>query len=155
MPSSSGGRSPVVPIGSPPVIFVSVGRRSHRTAPDWEAWQCPAPFSSPTTSHPILDLVGEILTAAGYDVRLAIDGLDALDQALTTHPDLILTDFKMPNLDGLSLAERLRERDRSMPILLMSAAPPSITSPGIGVIRKPFNIPQLVTAVAEALDTQA
>ena len=104
---------------------------------------------------PIRDLVGEVLTAAGYDVRLAIDGLDALDQALATHPDLILTDFKMPNLDGLSLAERLRERDRSMPILLMSAAPPSITSPGIGVIRKPFNIPQLVTAVAAALDTQA
>lgn len=101
---------------------------------------------------PILDLVGEVLTAAGYDVRLATDGLDALDQALTTRPDLVLTDFKMPNLDGLTLARRLRERDHSLPILLMSAAPPAVTSPGIGVIRKPFNIPQLVTAVADALD---
>jgi CheY-like chemotaxis protein len=104
---------------------------------------------------PILDLVGEVLTAAGYEVRLATDGLDALDQAMTTHPDLVLTDFKMPNLDGLGLAARLRERDQSLPILLMSAAPPSITSPGIGVIRKPFDIPQLVTAVANALAADA
>lgn len=104
---------------------------------------------------PILDLVGEVLSAAGYDVRFAIDGLDALDQALATHPDLVLTDFKMPSLDGLSLAQRLRERNRSMPILLMSAAPPSVCSPGIGVIRKPFNIPQLITAVADALDAGA
>jgi DNA-binding response OmpR family regulator len=104
---------------------------------------------------PILDLVGEVLSAAGYDVRLATDGLDALDQALATRPDLVLTDFKMPNLDGLSLAQRLRERHHSIPILLMSAAPPSVTSPGIGVIRKPFNIAQLVTAVADALDLDA
>jgi CheY-like chemotaxis protein len=101
---------------------------------------------------PILDLVGEVLMAEGYDVCFASDGLEALDQALSTRPDLVLTDFKMPNLDGLGLAERLRERDNSVPILLMSAAPPTVISPGIGVIRKPFNIPQLVTAVADALD---
>jgi len=104
---------------------------------------------------PILDLVGEVLSAAGYDVRLATDGLEALDQALSTRPDLVLTDFRMPNLDGLGLAERLRERHHALPILLMSAAPPSVISPGIGVIRKPFDIPQLVTAVADALDLDA
>ncbi|MEA2513277.1 MAG: two-component system, OmpR family, response regulator [Thermomicrobiales bacterium] len=104
---------------------------------------------------PIRDLVGEILRAAGYEVCLATDGLDALDQALTIRPDLVLTDFKMPNLDGLALAKRLRERDHSLPILLMSAAPPSVTSPGIEFIRKPFNIPQLVNAVASALAVEA
>ena len=104
---------------------------------------------------PILDLVGEILTAAGYDVRLATDGVDALDQALAIRPDLVLTDFKMPNLDGLGLAARLRERDDTLPILLMSAAPPAVASPGVEFLRKPFNIPQLVTAVANALAVEA
>jgi two-component system response regulator MprA len=102
---------------------------------------------------PILDLVGELLAAEGYDVRLATDGLDALDQALAAPPDLIVTDFKMPNLDGLALAERLRERDRSVPILLMSAVPPATSPPGIDVIRKPFDVVQLVSAVANALGT--
>ncbi|HKG26461.1 MAG TPA: response regulator [Thermomicrobiales bacterium] len=103
---------------------------------------------------PILNLVGEVHSAVGYDVRLATDGLDALDQALTTHPDLVLTDFKMPKLDGLSLAERLRARP-------IDADPPDECRPavghlpGVGVIRKPFNIPQLITAVATALDTEA
>jgi CheY-like chemotaxis protein len=102
---------------------------------------------------PILDLVGELLAAEGYDVRLATDGLDALDKALETPPDLVLTDFKMPNLDGLGLAERLRERDQSVPILLMSAVPPAVNAPGIDVIRKPFDVFQLVSAVANALGT--
>jgi CheY-like chemotaxis protein len=100
---------------------------------------------------PILDLVGGVLAAEGYDVRLATDGLDALDQALTTAPDLVLTDFKMPNLDGLSLVERLRERDCAVTVLLMSAVPPTTSAPIAGVIRKPFDILQLVTAVANAL----
>ena len=104
---------------------------------------------------PILDLVGQVLTAAGYDVCLATDGLDALNQAVSVQPDLVLTDLMMPNLDGLGLAARLRARDHTVPILLMSAVLPSETSPCTGVIRKPFNIPQLVTAVADALDAQA
>jgi CheY-like chemotaxis protein len=100
---------------------------------------------------PIRDLVGEVLIAAGYDVRFAADGLDALQQALSDRPDLVLTDFRMPRLDGVGLVTRLRERDRSLPILMMSAAPPDLDDLTINVIRKPFNIPRLVGAVEDAL----
>lgn len=100
---------------------------------------------------PIRELVGEVLSAAGYEVRFAADGLDALDQALSERPDLILTDLRMPGLDGLGLAARLRERDRSLPILLMSASPPDLNTLGIDLIRKPFNLIHLVDAVEDAL----
>jgi DNA-binding response OmpR family regulator len=100
---------------------------------------------------PIRDFVGEVLIAAGFDVRFATDGLDALDQALSERPDLVLTDFRMPRLDGLGLATRLRESDQSLPILMMSATPPNLDDLDIGVIRKPFNIPLLVDAVEDAL----
>jgi CheY-like chemotaxis protein len=100
---------------------------------------------------PIRDFVGEVLSAAGYVVQFATDGLDALNQALTQRPDLVLTDFRMPRLDGLGLVTRLRERDQSLPIVMMSAAPPNLDNLGISVIRKPFNIPLLVDAVEDAL----
>lgn len=100
---------------------------------------------------PIRDLVGEVLTAAGYDVRFAADGLDALDQALTDRPDLVLTDFRMPGLDGVGLVTRLRECDQSLPIVMMSAAPPNLGDLSVTCIRKPFNIPLLVDAVEDAL----
>jgi len=100
---------------------------------------------------PIRELIGEVLSAAGYDVRFATDGLDALDQALTNRPVLVITDFRMPGLDGIGLVTRLRERDRTLPILLMSASPPNLGNLTINVIRKPFNLPLLVDAVEDAL----
>jgi CheY-like chemotaxis protein len=104
---------------------------------------------------PILEFVGELLTAEGYDVRLATDGLTALDQALAVPPDLVLTDIHMPGLDGLSLAAHLRERDRGFPVILMSAAPPRPRPSTVGFVRKPFDIGQLLGAVASALDPDA
>lgn len=104
---------------------------------------------------PILDLVGEVLSAEGYDVYLATDGLDALAQALRSRPDLVLTDFKMPLLDGVGLAQRLYEQDQSLPVLLMSAVPPTSTAPLAGIIRKPFDVVQLVTAVANVFALSA
>jgi CheY-like chemotaxis protein len=104
---------------------------------------------------PIRDLLGELLSAEGYDVHLATDGLDALAKALATQPDLVLTDFRMPKLDGLPLAARLRERDQSLPVLLMSAVPPTVSDSIVGVVRKPFDVLQVVTAVANALAVPA
>jgi CheY-like chemotaxis protein len=101
--------------------------------------------------RPILDLVGELLTAEGYDVRLATDGVEALAQAAEAQPDLVLADCWMPRLDGIGLARHLRDRDRPVPVILMSAAPPAQTPPDIDFIQKPFDISQLLDAVASAL----
>src|ERR687885_2384662 len=56
----------------------------------------------------------------GYEVRIAGDGLAALDQAAAYHPDLVILDLGLPKLDGIEVARRLRERDDT-PILVLTA----------------------------------
>lgn len=55
------------------------------------------------------------LTAEGLHVLEAEDGLDALEQARRERSDLVLTDVKMPGLDGFQLAARLRRDERTRP----------------------------------------
>jgi CheY-like chemotaxis protein len=62
------------------------------------------------------------LEAEGLRVLEAAEGLDGLEQARCERPDLVLTDVKMPGLDGFQLAERLRrdERTRRIPLIFLS-----------------------------------
>ena len=53
-------------------------------------------------------LLGDILSAAGYDVRLAEDGAQALDMMKRRRPDLVLTDLNMPRMDGFSLVTAIK-----------------------------------------------
>jgi DNA-binding response OmpR family regulator len=56
----------------------------------------------------------------GYEVRIAGDGPDALDQAAAYHPDLVILDLGLPKLDGIEVARRLRAAD-DVPILMLTA----------------------------------
>jgi DNA-binding response OmpR family regulator len=56
----------------------------------------------------------------GYDVRIAGDGLAALDEAHAFMPDLIILDLGLPKLDGIEVAKTLRESD-DVPILVLTA----------------------------------
>jgi len=70
----------------------------------------------------IRQLLQEILTRAGYQVITAADGRDALPMTLTDKPDLIITDIRMPRLDGLTLCRALRtQKDtQHIPILILT-----------------------------------
>ena len=61
------------------------------------------------------------LAFEGYGTRTAVDGLDALDQAATYAPDLIVLDIQMPRMDGLTAARRLRAAGSVTPILMLTA----------------------------------
>ena len=67
-------------------------------------------------------LTGSLLSPNGYDVILAEDGIDALAKATKTLPDIILLDIKMPKMDGLEVARRLKtsKRTKIIPIVIMS-----------------------------------
>ena len=61
------------------------------------------------------------LRMEGYDVRLAEDGVDALDQAHAFLPDVVLLDLGLPKLDGIEVAKELRKREDEVGILMLTA----------------------------------
>ncbi|MFD9334078.1 response regulator transcription factor [Streptomyces sp. NPDC060028] len=61
------------------------------------------------------------LAFEGYGTQTAVDGLDALDQAGSYAPDLIVLDIQMPRMDGLTAARRLRSAGSTTPILMLTA----------------------------------
>lgn len=69
------------------------------------------------------ELATDILTFAGFDVRAAANGIDALDLTRELIPDLLVLDLALPGLDGWQVAESLKSGDdtRSIPILALTA----------------------------------
>ncbi|MBW5819445.1 two-component system sensor histidine kinase RcsC [Yersinia enterocolitica] len=72
--------------------------------------------------HPInRRLLADQLTALGYRVITANDGLDALAVLNTNSVDIVLTDVNMPNMDGYRLTHRLRELNHNFPVIGVTA----------------------------------
>lgn len=92
------------------------------------------------------------LRAAGWQVRVVEDGLQALSALAWEVPDLLLTDVDMPNLNGIELGEAVRERFPALPIVFMSGNPEAQTlrlSPHF--LPKPFSLPSLDAILAWVL----
>jgi DNA-binding response OmpR family regulator len=68
----------------------------------------------------IAQVLQRSLRLEGYEVRLAGDGIKALEQAQTFLPDLVVLDLGLPRLDGIEVAKQLRTRDDT-PILMLTA----------------------------------
>lgn len=92
----------------------------------------------------ILESLQRILEREGYELLLAENGLEALELWQQQRPDLICLDVMMPGLDGYSVCRRIREQDKVVPILFISAKT-EVTDVVIGLelggddyIRKPF-----------------
>lgn len=108
-------------------------------------------------------IYSRILRDAGFEVRTARDGVEALDAVEKDPPALILLDVFMPVMNGVEFLERLRQNDAyaDIPVVLMSAVPdnPEVTyARELGVskfLRKgDFDLTQLVATVRETLATQ-
>lgn len=70
-------------------------------------------------------MYGMYLKSMGCHVYTAMDGAGAIKQAMAVHPDLIVLDLAMPNIDGWAAAERLRRSPatRNIPIIALTAIP--------------------------------
>ncbi len=66
-------------------------------------------------------LLEEFLTAKGYDVLTASNGEEALQKAREAHPHAMLLDVRMPRMNGLEVLRRVREFDREMGIIMVTA----------------------------------
>jgi two-component system phosphate regulon response regulator PhoB len=101
----------------------------------------------------VADLIGGVLDLEGYEIRLAV-GENALEEALSFHPDLVLLDLMMPVVDGFEVARRMRANGatRGLPIVVMTAMhDPAGRAAEIGTphyLSKPFDIDDLLDRVA-------
>lgn len=104
--------------------------------------------------------LAEMLHEDGYIVEIAADGLSALLKLTAFAPDLVLTDYNMPGLDGLRLLRQIRAQMPTLPVILMSAID---TAEGeslfqrarndgaVGFQEKPIDFDKLIQAIKQAL----
>ena len=68
----------------------------------------------------VRDLLSELLTSVGLDVRSAADGAAALEMHTADPVDLIVCDVEMPVMDGFELLRRLRARSERVPVVMVT-----------------------------------
>jgi two-component system KDP operon response regulator KdpE len=96
------------------------------------------------------------LTAHRYDVRTAADAISALDTFRDWHPDLIITDLQMPEMDGLEFCREIRKTS-ALPIIVLSVRGEERTkvealdAGADDYVTKPFGIDELLARVRAAL----
>jgi CheY-like chemotaxis protein len=113
-------------------------------------------------SH-ILNVVSLKLRNAGFEVVTASDGQEALELAQTERPDLLITDYHMPQLSGLELCQRLKQDPLTakIPTIMLTARGYQLEiqdteQNGIfRMISKPFSPRQLLSTVNEVLAAAA
>ena len=106
----------------------------------------------------IAELLAMALTDSGYRVLLAANGLQALEYlSQEPSPDLVISDFMMPLLDGAGFIQAMREIEpqRDIPYIIMSSIPEAAVRARIdgyaGFMRKPFRIAVLIRLVTTVL----
>ena len=106
-----------------PGMAVAPPRPTADAAPGQPGAAGPGPLVLVADDDPDLrHLVRGILTAQGFRVAEAEDGIAALDEAQRLRPDVMLLDMDMPRLDGLGVLDTLRQRllGRSVPVIVVT-----------------------------------
>ncbi len=101
---------------------------------------------------PLRSLVATGLREYGFDVVECADGQEALDRLSTHGVDVVLSDVRMPGLDGVDLARRIRASHPALPVLFMTAHADRDRLAGESVIDKPFAIEALVDRLLRFID---
>lgn len=107
-------------------------------------------------NHDIRGFAKKFLEIAGYAVVTAADGEEGirLYQRYQSSIVLLLTDVRMPNINGLELAERVQRIDSKLPVLLMSGDA-GCEWPGLECVPKPLRPGYLIETVSRMLHSKA
>lgn len=105
----------------------------------------------------VRDLLVRALSGGDYDVDAAPDGRTAVEQLRAVEYDLLITDLKMPGMDGLSVIREARRVFPELPIIIItgySTEASAIEAINLGVsgyLTKPFRLPRILAAAQKAL----
>lgn len=106
------------------------------------------------------DMLRANLEHAGYSVMEVTNGKEAVRCVKTQHPDLVLMDMRMPEMDGLTAVREIRSFDQKVPILIMTAfgtienAVQTVKAGAYDYILKPLDMGELEKAIKSGLDQQ-
>lgn len=98
----------------------------------------------------VADTVSLVLRQAGCEVTTFYDAAPALQPALELHPDVVVTDYSMPNMDGLALATWLKEHCPTCKVVIISGQAGFMAanaSSGLMLLQKPVDPGTLIEAV--------
>ena len=105
----------------------------------------------------IRELLSTSLRFAGFEVHTAADGRTALALAEAEHPDLLVLDVMLPDMDGFAVTRRLRERGRQVPVVFLTARDATedkvtgLTVGGDDYVTKPFSLEEVVARIRAVL----
>lgn len=110
-------------------------------------------------SESIREVLAFSISNAGYEVLLAHDGMDALTYFDGRNIDLLLTDYHMPNMNGLELIHKVRQMEtyKFLPILVLTTENQidmirqARDSGATGWLLKPFNIEKLLQTLRKVI----
>lgn len=106
---------------------------------------------------PITELVTMALRYEGYQMEQAHSGREGIDKVSHFHPDLLILDIMMPDLDGYEVARRLRQENQQVPIIFLTAKDSTedkvrgLETGGDDYVTKPFSLEELSARVAAVL----
>lgn len=96
-------------------------------------------------------MLHDYLTSVGFSALEAKDGFECIEYACLKHPDVILLDLEMPQMDGFTVMTHLRSLGIDVPVLMFSAGkPPKPFDNDSAVLQKPLR-PKEIALVLETL----
>lgn len=105
----------------------------------------------------IVSVIKRGLAAEGYNISVAVDGLTGLQMATDHVFDLVILDVMLPGMNGIQLCQRIRERDNTIPILMLTALDSTenivtgLNSGADDYMVKPFNLAELAARIKTLL----
>lgn len=99
-----------------------------------------------------IELMAEILREEGYVVSTADNGVSALVEIQRFEPFVIVTDWKMPTMDGEQFLARAHERDQRLPVVVLSGEVPKFSGlrNAFRIIEKSMPLETILSVIAEA-----
>jgi excisionase family DNA binding protein len=148
-----------------------IGQRSGSRSPDRPDQEIAPPVARPARARRrvlvvddeplVLEMLMRTLAATEYQVEAAPDGSAAIARLRTSQFDLVITDLRMPGVDGIELAREAKRLWHRIKVVIITGYPSqssAIDAVNLGVdgyVMKPFGMVELLTAAARALEPES